>query len=231
MALTRFCTICLREFKTYPSRVKQGRGKYCSRKCSDEVTLIKKGEHRSSETEIRKGEKLPKEWVEKMRGRTPWNKGKGTKVKKMGGVGKNIKGRDLREVGKATRIKKGEHLSPATEFKKGNRPKHAGKKRLNMCGEKHWNWKGGRGQRPVATIEYKNWRQGVFERDNYTCQMCDRRGGDLNADHIKPWALHEKLRYNVSNGRTLCVKCHKEITFGVNAHPRDGSGQFIKIAA
>ena len=28
---------------------------------------------------------------------------------------------------------------------------------------------------------YKEWRSGVFERDNYTCQKCGKRGGTLNA--------------------------------------------------
>ena len=74
-------------------------------------------------------------------------------------------------------------------------------------------WRGG-----VATqnnmvrhsLEYKFWRESVFSRDNYTCQDCDVRGGELNADHIKPFALYPKLRFELSNGRTLCVSCHKK---------------------
>ena len=56
--------------------------------------------------------------------------------------------------------------------------------------------------------EYKSWRNSVYERDDYTCQMCGKRGGELHADHIKPWAYFESLRYKISNGRTLCVPCH-----------------------
>lgn len=77
------------------------------------------------------------------------------------------------------------------------------------------NWNGGP-QSPQAerasayqTKEYKEWRKSVFERDNYTCQFCGYRGGDLNADHIKTWAEFPDLRYKVSNGRTLCVPCHR----------------------
>ena len=60
-----------------------------------------------------------------------------------------------------------------------------------------------------STSEYQQWRKAVYERDNYTCQRCgDNKGGNLNAHHIKPWADFPELRYVVSNGVTLCVKCH-----------------------
>jgi 5-methylcytosine-specific restriction endonuclease McrA len=54
------------------------------------------------------------------------------------------------------------------------------------------------------------WRRKVFERDDYTCRMCGSRGGRLNADHIKPVRLFPELVIDLENGRTLCVKCHKE---------------------
>lgn len=58
--------------------------------------------------------------------------------------------------------------------------------------------------------EYKEWRKSVFERDKYTCIWCGQVGGELNADHIKPWALYPKLRYTLDNGRTLCKPCHEK---------------------
>lgn len=57
---------------------------------------------------------------------------------------------------------------------------------------------------------YKEWRTKVFERDNFTCQWCRIHGGRLNADHIKPFSLFPELRYDINNGRTLCIDCHKE---------------------
>lgn len=65
----------------------------------------------------------------------------------------------------------------------------------------------------MGRVEYKSWRNAIFKRDNYTCQICDEYGGILHADHIKPWAQYEELRYELSNGRTLCVPCHYYITF------------------
>lgn len=52
------------------------------------------------------------------------------------------------------------------------------------------------------------WRKSVFDRDDYTCQMCGERGGYLEADHIKPWAYFPDLRFDLDNGRTLCRACH-----------------------
>ena len=59
--------------------------------------------------------------------------------------------------------------------------------------------------------QYKIWRSSVFERDGFTCQICGKVGGKLNAHHIKHFATHIDLRYCVDNGLTLCEKCHKEV--------------------
>lgn len=58
--------------------------------------------------------------------------------------------------------------------------------------------------------EYKNWRRNVFTRDNYTCRACGARGVRLNAHHIIPWSVDVSLRYEISNGITLCESCHKK---------------------
>nr|DAW74567.1 MAG TPA: HNH endonuclease bacteriophage, HNH Endonuclease, DNA.52A [Caudoviricetes sp.] len=31
---------------------------------------------------------------------------------------------------------------------------------------------------------YKEWVRKVFDRDNYTCQCCGKRGSNLNAHHL-----------------------------------------------
>lgn len=64
------------------------------------------------------------------------------------------------------------------------------------------------------SVEAKEWRKAVFARDNYTCQVCQVRGTYLEADHIKPWAYFPDLRFELSNGRTLCRKCHDKTKIG-----------------
>ena len=59
--------------------------------------------------------------------------------------------------------------------------------------------------------EYKEWRTKVFVRDNYTCAVCGSRGVRLNAHHIKSYADFPELRYDLTNGVTLCEGCHKEV--------------------
>lgn len=66
------------------------------------------------------------------------------------------------------------------------------------------------------TQQYKQWRTAVFSRDNYTCQICGKRGGKLNAHHASRYSRDIEHRTDIENGITLCEKCHKEL------HHREG---------
>lgn len=59
--------------------------------------------------------------------------------------------------------------------------------------------------------EYRQWRAGVYERDEYTCQICGQVGGKLNAHHIRPFAKYPELRLDLNNGVTLCKRCHDHV--------------------
>lgn len=58
--------------------------------------------------------------------------------------------------------------------------------------------------------EYVEWRRQVYERDNYTCNRCGKRGVELHAHHLFNYAEHIELRTDVDNGVTLCSSCHTE---------------------
>jgi 5-methylcytosine-specific restriction endonuclease McrA len=84
----------------------------------------------------------------------------------------------------------------------------------SISGDKHWNWKGG--VTPIHAqlrnnLDIKEWRRKVFEKDNYTCGICEVRGGYLQAHHILPFSIFPQFRLNVENGITLHKECHLKI--------------------
>jgi len=73
---------------------------------------------------------------------------------------------------------------------------------------------------------YKSWRRLVRERDNFKCQWPGCEGqGRLEVHHIKTWGSYPGLRYDLSNGITLCKKCHSDI----KGKERDFEQFFIKV--
>ena len=54
----------------------------------------------------------------------------------------------------------------------------------------------------------KTWRKAVYARDGYTCRVCGKHGGDLNAHHLDAYDSAPEARFSVSNGITLCPACH-----------------------
>jgi hypothetical protein len=76
--------------------------------------------------------------------------------------------------------------------------------------DKHYNWKGGISgdERTTKQRRYKEWRDSVFRRDDWTCRGCGVRGIYLEAHHVKAWARYPAFRYQVSNGLSLCRDCH-----------------------
>jgi 5-methylcytosine-specific restriction endonuclease McrA len=55
---------------------------------------------------------------------------------------------------------------------------------------------------------YKTWRNKVLEKDKNKCVKCGKENIRLHCHHIIPWKENEELRFDVSNGETLCPRCH-----------------------
>lgn len=146
-----------------------------------------KGHRLNLGNQYAKGQKHTDEWKEAMR------------LRMLGNTQGFVKGKPSPRKGKKSRF-------PAW---------NKGKKFPEQSGENHWNWKKVRNNiiekhRFRGSVEWKNWRNSVFERDNYTCQNCGEKGVYLEPHHIIP--LRENLigMYEIGNGITLCSPCHKK---------------------
>lgn len=158
------------------------------------------GQKRSEETkrkisEIQKGKKLSE----------------ATKLK----ISVALKGRKYKPMSEKGRL----NISLSHKSKRGPRSIET---RIKLSearkGDKWCTWKGG-----VSTaneiirksLSYKIWRTAVFVRDGYACVLCGAKGCVLNADHIKRFSDFPEHRFNVNNGRTLCIDCHRNTsTYG-----------------
>ena len=56
--------------------------------------------------------------------------------------------------------------------------------------------------------EHDKWAERVIARDGARCQWCGDESSELHAHHIRPFINHPELRYDLSNGITLCAPCH-----------------------
>lgn len=141
-------------------------------------------------------------------GKPSWNKGLKASAETRQRISQSQVGRvkSLESIEKQRQKMIGRKITWADKISKSN------KGRPSLRGDKHPNWKGGKTphlKKLRNSVAYSEWRTAVFQRDDYTCQMCGVRGVYLEADHIKPFAFFEDLRFDVGNGRTLCKPCHK----------------------
>ena len=204
------------------------------------IALAHKGKKHTQETKNKialahKGMKLSDEAKKKIseanKGKKAWNKGKGLSEETKRKLSEANRGKHFSP---ATEFKKGHKSIPWNKGKKLP-PEYAAKARKASLGHKHteeWKeerrkafsgdknpmWKGGvtsEYQRIRTSSKYIQWRKAVFERDNYTCQRCGARNGNgkrviLQAHHIKSFAEYPELRFDINNGITLCLSCHKK---------------------
>lgn len=97
-----------------------------------------------------------------------------------------------------------------------------GRKLPEFSGENHPNWIKDRTKivgRNTRTNDpcFKQWRLGVYKRDNYKCHISDTQClGRIEAHHILRWKDYPELRYEIDNGITLCHFHHPRKKYDEN---------------
>jgi len=78
-------------------------------------------------------------------------------------------------------------------------------------------------------IDFRLWRESVFARDNFTCQKCSDRGGNLHPHHIKNFAQFQELRFAIDNGITFCKECHRIFhkKYGIKNNTQEQINEFL----
>lgn len=135
-----------------------------------------------------------------------------------------------------TGIKKWENKEPPRGMLGKNHTKKTREKmrknHAHLSGENCGAWKGGKTKLDKAIrncTKYINWRKQTFERDNYTCMSCGDRNGNgkyvyLQVHHltsVKIIIIKNNIKslkdallcgelWELSNGMTLCMKCHRK---------------------
>jgi hypothetical protein len=91
---------------------------------------------------------------------------------------------------------------------------HACRGAYYFSGKRNPLWKGGVTEINAKVRQspaYEAWRRAVYRRDRWLCQECGYKGRELIAHHPKRFADYPELRFDVSNGRTLCRACHARL--------------------
>lgn len=80
-----------------------------------------------------------------------------------------------------------------------------------------------------ASAEYKLWRKSCFERDNFTCQKTEQKGGKLVVHHINNFANFPELRTSINNGITLSEQAHREFhkLYGIKNNTKEQLINFL----
>ena len=63
-------------------------------------------------------------------------------------------------------------------------------------------------QSRLSASEWAGIRSAVFERDDYTCAYCDKRGGKLECDHVEP--ISRGGTNEMGNLVTACQSCNRK---------------------
>lgn len=166
------------------------------------------------------------------KGIIPWNKGKKNPysketLKRMSDVKIGKKTGPMEEKDRIRLVTSNIGRVFTQEHRDKIRDKLKGKKAPHREGKNNNLWRGG--FTPTIKLlrscfKYRQWRSDVYTRDNFICNDCNKKGGILNAHHIKSFTEMVKENniksyeegincdelWNINNGATLCVECHRK---------------------
>jgi len=62
-------------------------------------------------------------------------------------------------------------------------------------------------------IKEREWKEAVLLRDKFTCQECGntKKQKRIDTHHIKARDKYPELIYDLDNGISLCISCHRSI--------------------
>ena len=107
-----------------------------------------------------------------------------------------------------------------------------GTKRPEMTGENNpsWNPNLTDEEREYKRLEegLKKWKENVMIRDNYTCQVTGKRGGNLNCHHLNSYHWDKEHRTDINNGITISEEIHKLFhkTYGYKNNTKEQFEEF-----
>ena len=200
------CKICGKKFFTFPSKLKKGKGKFCSRKCFNQWQIgrnnfkLRKGEFRICliynkrfwvadwRIRIGKGKYCSKEcfYQDIRNGKT--NKGHFKK------------GHKVPEEWRKKLNQKGNHRSPKSEFK---------------TGKNHPNFNNYSSFEPYGPEFNNKLKEQTRKRDNLICQKCSKTQEEELKEIYHKLSIHhidyDKKNCNPNNLITLCNTCNTKV--------------------
>lgn len=139
------------------------------------------------------------------------------------GVGETVVFKRLKEHGIELAEHKNHRLKPGRIFTDEHRA-NIKKSHIenNLVGERNPNWKGGLtdiNRMARNSWQYRDWKKASLAKANYKCESCGIDDGNecsccgtkikLHVHHIKSFSKYPELRFEVTNSKVLCPKCHR----------------------
>lgn len=208
------CLICKAEFKTIPSQIKIGKGKFCSRECyweSEKETkkwnksalgLVHTKETKEKIRQVHLGKRLTEEHKRKI-GNSNIGKKRSEEVKRK--ISIKLKGRKNPEHSRRMKTK-----MIGNKYALGMKHTSETKKKLSLASrlENNPRWLGGKSFEPYNIKWNEKLKEKIRKRDDNICQLCGYHQREftrkLSVHHID----YNKLNCLEENLISLCLTCH-----------------------